>query len=290
MELLLTAAIISYVVYLRYYADFTTKAEKERTRLQPGIDLYNTNQLDAARHYFSQKIDEDPKWSIAYLYRARCWRDIGDDEGALDDLRAGESYDDTVADIHLEIGRILYNKHDYEAAFNEFDKAVFYSQGREPMPYYWRGLSRQRLGQSSDYQQDIDRATKMEEASRLNLNTKGKPDPTRFFDRRLLTNSAFVLVHSAMLLVAIKLSPVIHWPYLMASVSSAAIGFAEPQKGWFLALQQAITILMGYYLLTQTPTRSGERELEAFCLYGSIGLTFLSSFVGSILKRAMQPR
>ncbi len=287
MELLLTAAIISYVVYLRYYADFSTKAEKERTQLQAGIDLYNTNQLDKARQYFTQKIEEHPQWSIAYLFRARCLRDMGDADAALDDLRTGESYDDTVTDIHVEIGRILYDKRDYETAFAEFDKAVFYSQGRESMPYYWRGLSRQHLGQSVDYQHDLDQATKIEEAANLHSVSVSPPESTPFFDRRLLTNAAFVLVHSAMLLVAVKLSSVIHWPYLMASVSAAAIGFAEPRKGWFLAFLQAIAILVGYYLFTQTPTRSGERELEAFCLYGSIGLTFVGSFVGSILKRAM---
>jgi tetratricopeptide (TPR) repeat protein len=287
MELLLTAAIISYIVYLRYYADFSTKAEKERVQLQAGIDLYNTNQLGAARHYFSQKIEENPAWSIAYLYRARCLRELGDTDAALSDLRTGESYDDTVTDIHVEIGRILYEKREFEAAFAEFDKAVFHSQGQASMPYYWRGLSRQQLGQSTDSQDDLERATTLEQASHATPDGIGTPERTSFFDRRLLTNAAFVLIHSAMLLVAIKLSPVIHWPYLMAAVSAAAIGFAEPRKGWFLAFLQAIAILLGYYLFTQTPTRSGERELEAFCLYGSIGLTFVGSFVGSILKRAM---
>ncbi len=161
MELLLAVAIISYIIYLRYYADFDTKAEKERLPLPPGIEAANLT----------------------------------------------------------------------------------------------------------------------DKSSPLASNT--------FFDQRLLINSAFVLVHSAMLLAAIKLSPVIHWPYLMAAVSAAAIGFAEPRKGWFLAFLQSTAILISYYLLTQTPARSGERELEAFNLYGSIGLTFVGSFVGSILKRAM---
>ena len=110
--------------------------------------------------------------------------------------------------------------------------------------------------------------------------------PTRFFDRRLLTNAAFVFIHSAMLLYVIKQSPVIHCPYLMAAVSAAAIGFAEPRKGWFLATLQSISILAGYYLFTETPTNGGKRELEAFNLYGSVGLTFVGSFVGSMLKRA----
>jgi len=285
MEILLTAAIISYIVYLRYYADFSTKADRERTQLQRGIDLYNTNQLDAAQHYFSQQIQEHPKQSIAYLYRARCRRELGDTSAALADLRMGESYDDTVADIHVEIGRILYDQRDYPAAFIAFDKAVFHSQGQEAMPYYWRGLTRQKLDQPTEAQTDLDQATTLEYTPHETL--LGSPAPTPFFDRRLLINSAFVLVHSLMLLYAIKLSPVIHGPYLMAAVSAAAIGFAEPRKGWFLAILQVVSILVGYYVFTETPTNGGKRELEAFNLYGSVGLTFVGSFIGSILKRGM---
>lgn len=111
-----------------------------------------------------------------------------------------------------------------------------------------------------------------------------------FFDRRLLTNSAFVLIYSAVLLYVIKQSPVVHWPYLMAAVSAGAIGFAEPRKGWFLAILQATAILIGYYVFTEIPIKGGERELEAFNVYGSVGLTFVGSFVGGLLKRAMKPR
>ena len=140
------------------------------------------------------------------------------------------------------------------------------------------------------YYADFSTKVEKEQAAHSTLAPTGFFKITTFFDRRLLTNAAFVLVHSAMLLYAIKQSPVIHWPYLMASVSAAAIGFAEPLKGWFLAIFQATAILAGYHLFTETPIKSGERELEAFCLYGSVGLTFVSSFIGGILKRAMKPR
>lgn len=290
MELLLSAAIISYIVYLRYYADFTTKAEKERAQLQPGIDLYNTNQLEAAHQYFTEQIGNHPQWSIAYLYRARCLREMGDAEAALHDLRTGESYDDAVADLHVEIGRILYDKRDYEGAFSEFDKAVFHSQGRDAMPYYWRGLARQQVGQTAEAQFDLEQATTLEQAATAGSGTVGLPAKTPFFDQRLVMNSIFVLLHSALLLTAIKQSTVIHWPYLMAAVSAAAIGFAEPRKGWFLALLQSVAIVVGYYVFTEIPAKNSERELEAFCLYGSVGLTFVGSFIGGILKRAMRPR
>ncbi len=290
MELLLAVAIASYIIYLRYYADFETKAEKERSQVKPGIDLYNTNQLEAARQYFTKTIAEHPQWATAYLYRGRCLRELGDTEAALNDFRTAESYDDTVADIHVELGRLLYDQRDYAGAFAEFDKAVFHSQGRESMPYYWRGLARQQLGHPAEADHDLEQATTIDEASRNTADPTLTPKSTTFFDRRLLTNAVFVLLHSGLLLAAIKQSAVIHWPYLMAAVSAAAIGFAEPRKGWFLAILQGVAIVVGYYLFTAIPQKNGERELEAFCLYGSVGLTFVGSFIGGILKRAMRPR
>lgn len=286
MELLIAIAIFSYIIYLRYYADLRTKADKELDQLQVGIKLFNTGQIDSAYTYFDQTIGEHPQWSIAYLYRARCHLKLGEPEAALADLKTGESYDDTVPDIHVEIGRILYDHADYTDAFAEFDKAVFYSQGSDAMPYYWRGLTRQKLNQPQEAQHDLDQAIALEEQA------KNRPDgqptaPTAFLDRRLLTNAAFVLLNSLLLLFVIKQSPVIHWPYILAASSAAAIGFAEPRKGWSLAMLQVATLWLSYTLFTDKPTKSGQIDLENFSLYGSMILTFLGSFIGGILKRAM---
>lgn len=289
MEILITVAVISYIIYLRYYADLRTESDRERDQLQVGVALYDTGQFDAAYQYFDQQLAEQPHRSVAYLYRARCRLKLGDPEAALADLRTGESYDDTVADIQVEIGRILYDRQAYEAAFAKFDKAVFLSKGREAMPYYWRGLTRQKLEQSQEAQHDLDQAIAVEQKNK-NSPADAPTNPTAFFDKRLLTNAVFVLLHSVLLLMVIKRSPVIHWPYLMAAVSAAAIGFSEPRKGWFLALLQAVSLWLGYTFFTDTPANGGQRELEAFSLYGSIGLTFVGSFIGSILKRAMTRR
>lgn len=286
MEILVTVAVISYIIYLRYYADLRTEADKELAQLQVGVKLYNANQFDVAFQYFEQAIRDHPQWSVAYLYRARCYLKSGDADAALADLRTGESYDDTVSDIYLEIGQILYNRHSYEAAFTEFDKAVFHSQGSDAMPYYWRGLTRQKLQQPQEARHDLDQAIALEQKN-SQARPATTPVSTAFFDKRLLTNAAFVLLHSVVLLTVVKWSPVIHWPYLMAAVSAALIGFAEPRKGWLLAIFQALALWIGYTFFTEAPIKGGQRELEAFNLYGSIGLTFVGSFIGSILKRAM---
>lgn len=286
MELLITIAIFSYIIYLRYYADLRTKADKELDQLQIGIKLFESGQIDSAFQYFDQQIQQHPQWSIAYLYRARCHLKLGDREAAFADLITGDTYDNTVPDIHVEIGRILYDQADYPAAFTEFDKAVFHSQGHDAMPYYWRGLTRQKLNQPQEAQQDLDQAIALEEQAK-NRPTNQIAAPTAFFDRRLLTNAAFVLLNSVLLLFVVKQSVVIHWPYLMATSSAAAIGFAEPRKGWSLAILQAATLYLGYTLFTDKPTNSGQIDLENFNLYGSMILTFLGSFIGGILKRAM---
>ncbi len=286
MELLITIAIFSYIIYLRYYADLRTKADKEVDQLQIGIKLFDAGQIESAFQYFDQQIQQHPQWSVAYLYRAKCELALGDTEAALADLITGDTYDNTIPDIHVEIGRVLYDQADYPAAFAEFDKAVFHSQGRDAMPYYWRGLTRQKLNQPAEARHDLDQALALEEQ------TKNHPDglpvaPATFFNRRLLINAAFVLLNSVLLLFVVKNSPEIHWPYLMAASSAAAIGFAEPRKGWSLAILQAVTLYLGYTFFTDKPTNGGQIDLENFNLYGSMGLTFVGSFIGGILKRAM---
>ena len=286
MELLMMVAIISYIIYLRYYADLRVESDKELDQLQMGVKLYNGGQIESAFQYFDQQIQQHPQWSVAYLYRARCHLKLGDTKAALADLETGESYDNTVTDIHIEMGQILYNRVDYEAAFAEFDKAVFHSQGRDAMAYYWRGRTRQKLNQPQEARHDLDQAIVLEEQAK-NGQTPARKSTT-FFDRRLLTNIAFVLINSVLLLVVIKKSPVIHWPYILAASSATAIGFAEPRKGWVLAIVQSAALWLGYTLFTDMPTNNEVRGLEAFNLYGSIGLTFIGSFIGGILKRAMR--
>ena len=107
-----------------------------------------------------------------------------------------------------------------------------------------------------------------------------------FFNRRLVLNTLLILANSALLLFVIKWADVVHWPYFLAAATAALIGFLEPRKGWLLAVLQAAILWIGYTFFTKVPENGGKQELELFCLYGSIFLTFLGSFVGGLLKRA----
>ncbi|MFD1139980.1 tetratricopeptide repeat protein [Larkinella insperata] len=285
MEILVTAAVISYIIYLRYYADLRTKSEKERDQMRAGIELFDNQQYEAAFSYFDEWIRTKPSSSVAYLYRARCLRRLGKTSKALDDLKTGLGYDDTVVDLHLETGQILYEQQASEAAFQEFDKAVFHSHGNLAEPFHWRGLAFRQLNQPQSAQQDLERAQALAQSQQTVAGLVRPNDP--FFDRKLLVNGVFILINSLVLLYVIKETDVVHWPYLLAAISAAAIGFAQPRKGWLLAILQVATLLIGYFVFANPPRNGGDRELELFSLYGCIGLTFVGSFVGGVLKRAL---
>lgn len=108
-----------------------------------------------------------------------------------------------------------------------------------------------------------------------------------FFDRQLLINLGLTLVMSVIVLVCIKITPTIHLPYLVTPALAAGLGFLEPRRGWVLAIFQAVVIWLGYMLIAPDPTSPADRDVENFGLYGSMILTFVGSFIGGLLKRAL---
>lgn len=283
IELLTISTFAGYIIYLRYYADQRSDAQKQADELREGISLYDNDQFAASLAYFNNALSTRPKLSVAYLYRARIYRALNDTKAALAELDKGKSYDDTIADLHLETGQIQFERRNYQQAFLDFDKAIFYGATAEA--YYWRGRTRQHLDQPEEAARDLAKAEATVDAARDVL---GQPLPTAtcFVNQTLLIHAILTTVNALMLLILIKRSTVIHWPYLLAAFSAGAIGFAEPRKGWLLAIWQVLLLIIGYWLVVGPAQSSVARELEAFCLYGSIGLTFVGSFLGSILKRA----
>ncbi|MCF0040514.1 hypothetical protein [Dyadobacter fanqingshengii] len=108
-----------------------------------------------------------------------------------------------------------------------------------------------------------------------------------FFDKKLIVSAIIVVFASALVVVVIKNAESIHLPYIVAVLAAIVLGFIEPRKGWFLALLQCILILTGYFLFTESPENTAQQELENFSLYGSLILTFVASFLGGFIKRAL---
>ncbi|CAG5072495.1 hypothetical protein DYBT9623_04171 [Dyadobacter sp. CECT 9623] len=108
-----------------------------------------------------------------------------------------------------------------------------------------------------------------------------------FLDKKLIAGLVMVVFTSVLVVAVVKQAESVHMPYLVAVCAAIAIGFAEPRKGWFLALVQSVLVLSGYFLFTKLPETTSATELENFSLYGSVILTFVASFLGGFMKRAL---
>jgi tetratricopeptide (TPR) repeat protein len=284
LELTAITAFVGYIIYLRYYADQRSKAEIEAERLKEGIQLFQADQYADALSYFNKVLDAKPSSAVACLYRARIYRALGDPQAALTDLSRGKSYDDTLADLHLESGQIHYQAQAYSTAFQDFDKAIFHSHGDKAEPYHWRGLTRHQLGQTDEANQD--------QAKAKQLHQRAATAPVQaavtsgFVDRPLVLHAGLTILSSLILVYWVKTSSVIHWPYLWAAASAVGLGFLEPRKGWVLAILQAFLIVTLYYAVVGPSPQSTHREVETFSLFGSVGLTFAGSLIGSVVKKA----
>ncbi|GAB3737335.1 tetratricopeptide repeat protein [Spirosoma lituiforme] len=287
LEFILVSVFVGYLVYLRYYADQRTNAQKEAEQLREGIALYETGQFAKSLTYFNNAVRTRPTSAVAYLYRARIYRELGDQQAAMADLNRGKSYDDSITELHLESGQIHYQNQNYPTAFQDFDKAIFHSHGDAAEPYHWRGLVRQQLRQTEQAEQDIAKASQLEQLVK-DRQSAAPVEQNGFFDRRFFLNAGLTVLASLILLYLIKLSPVIHWPYLWAASSAVGIGFLEPRKGWAVAILQVLSILIGYYVVVGPDPLSTHREVEVFSLYGSVGLTFAGSLIGSVLRKAQR--
>ncbi|KAA6436886.1 tetratricopeptide repeat protein [Dyadobacter flavalbus] len=286
MEFLIVLAFFGYIYYLKNYADLRTKTEKELAALQEGIALYESGQLNAAFAYFDQRIKSRPDSCAAYLYRALCYKDQGNTEAAFRDLQTGMSYDDSLYTLHLETGKLYYEKGELDRALASFDKAVLHAGNLDPETYRWRGLTYRKLSRHAEAESDFVQEQQIIDDKKKQLSTPGSiSDP--FLNRRFLVNMILIIFTSAMLIAVIKQAESIHLPYLVAVFSAICIGFVEPRKGWLLAVLQSLFLVSGYFLFTRLPESGGRQEVENFSLYGSVILTFAASFLGSFLKRAI---
>lgn len=107
------------------------------------------------------------------------------------------------------------------------------------------------------------------------------------FDHRLRINLGLALLSSVLILACIKITPSIHLPFFVTPALAAGLGFLEPRRGWLLAVVQSTVIWLGYRLIVPTPDNYADDQVEAFGLYGSMILTFVGSFIGGLLKRAL---
>ncbi|WAC13557.1 tetratricopeptide repeat protein [Dyadobacter pollutisoli] len=287
MEFPILIVFFAIIFYLRYATDKRSVSEKEAERLSENIAIYRSGNLSRAFEAFDQRIASYPQSSISYLYRGLCYKQMGNSNEAAKDFLTGITYDNTFADLYTELGKLQRESNQLQEAFNTFSTAIRVSLGQAPEPYHERGLTLQLLDRHAEA--DIDFGTEefivQQEAREKLSETKTVRSP--WFDRKLRLNTLLVFLWSALLIISIKTASSIHLPYLTAVALSAALGYVEPDRGWILAVIQCLTLLLAYIYFVDRPVSQARSELEYFSLFGAIGLTFIASFLGAFLKKAI---
>ena len=285
LELLAVITFFGYIYYLRNYADLRSKSEKELAEFSPGVELYETGRIDEALLYFDQKVKQRPGSCIAHLYRGLCQKSEAQYEQAFADIQKAVSLDDEVFQAHLQLGILHLEANNAEAALTAFHKAVMKAQGTSAEPYKWRAAAYSALNRSEEAAADGETEKLLTQKMKSGEIVLPKNE-TPFLDKKLMVSMVMVVFTSALVVAVVKRSEGVHFPYLVAVLCAIAIGFAEPRKGWFLALMQCVLVLAGYFLFTSKTDPIGGQELENFRLYGSVLLTFVASFLGGFMKRA----
>lgn len=106
--------------------------EREKRKLSEGIALYNQKEFEKAFVYFNDQIQKGEKSVTAFFFRGLCHRRKNNLNLALFDLTTALSYDNSIAEVYSERGKIYFSMGETGKAAQEFEKALFYSKQQQP--------------------------------------------------------------------------------------------------------------------------------------------------------------
>ncbi len=171
MEIFLVVLLFIPYLFVKYYlTDHETKAEKDLARFAEGIWLMSENRFEEAFRYFDQSVKANPKSAIAFACRGKC--NLRDENyySAIYDLAQALSFDNTLSECYLDKGKAHYALQEFEEAFREFDKAVWFFRNESADALRLRGMARLRLAQFTQSERDFVRAAELgDEDSRVIL-------------------------------------------------------------------------------------------------------------------------
>lgn len=162
MEICLVVLLFIPYLFVKYYfTDHETKAEKDLARFVEGIWLMSENRFEEAFRYFDESVKANPKSAVAYAYRGKCNLHDENYYSAIYDLLQALSFDNTLSECYLDKGKAHYALQEFEEAFREFDKAVWFYRNENADALRLRGLARLRLDQFAQSERDLRRAVEL---------------------------------------------------------------------------------------------------------------------------------
>jgi tetratricopeptide (TPR) repeat protein len=153
--------IIPYLVFRFYKKSQFTPFERDKRRFSKGVQLYYEKDYIGAYNYFNDQILQTPKSAAAYYFRGKCEVKLQNISAALYDLSIALTYDNTVADIYIEKGKIHVSRKEDDKAFREFNKAVWYSHSTNAEALRLRGIAHSKQGLIFQAYEDLQKALQL---------------------------------------------------------------------------------------------------------------------------------
>jgi tetratricopeptide (TPR) repeat protein len=171
MEICLIILLFIPYLFIKYYfTDHDTKSEKDMNRFREGLRLIQEKRFDEGFTYFDQAVNENRKSAVAYAYRGKCNLHLENYYSALFDFSEALSFDNTLAECYLDKGKTHMILLEFEDAFREFDKAIWFFRNENADALRQRGLARLRMRQWLQSERDFVRAMELgDEDSRFIL-------------------------------------------------------------------------------------------------------------------------
>lgn len=167
--LFLVPSLLLLILVASFFSARTSPFDKEKKKLSEGIALFESKHFEEAFLYFDNRIKSGKKSCLSYLYRGLCHAQKGNLNSALYDLTTVLSYDNSIVEVYQERGKIYFSLGEMDKALREFERAVFYSQGKKPDILRYRGLTLMEKGQYFQAARYLSKAVELgdEEANHL---------------------------------------------------------------------------------------------------------------------------
>jgi tetratricopeptide (TPR) repeat protein len=167
--LLIIPALLLLLLLYSLLTARSSKTESENRHLSAGIALFKRKEFQEAFLFFDERIKMGKKSSVAYLYRGLCHAKKDNLNSALYDLTTALSYDNGLADVYLERGKIYHSLGERDKASKEFERASFYSKGKRADILRYHGISMIEQGHYFQAARCLSRAVELgdEEANQL---------------------------------------------------------------------------------------------------------------------------
>ena len=117
----------------------------------------------------TEAIENDPlrqrDLAATYVNRGILRSRRGHHQAAFEDFSRALGMERALVHALLNRGNVLLRMERYAEALADYDRAVFYSEGRDPLVFFNRSLAYQRLGRGAEAREDLVRAVQLDPES-----------------------------------------------------------------------------------------------------------------------------